>query len=146
MCFSEGHSQVTRMLDLVAALEWVRDNIEHFAGDPDRVTLVGQSGGGWKLSTLLGMRAARGLFHRAVVQSGSWSSHIPREAAAQVTRGYLQKLGLTRETLESGARTAVVAIAGRANRTGRARLRTGDRRRAHRRAAMGRGGNVNAVR
>jgi para-nitrobenzyl esterase len=58
------------MLDLVVALEWVRDNVASFGGDPSNVTIFGESGGGAKVSTLLAMPAARGLFHRAVVQSG----------------------------------------------------------------------------
>src|SRR5258708_18107839 len=87
------------MLDLVAALEWVRDNIEHFGGDPDCVTIFGQSGGGWKVSTLLAMPAARGLFHRAVIQSGSLVSHLPKEAAAQVSQAFIAQLGLTPATL-----------------------------------------------
>jgi len=61
------------MLDIVAALEWVRDNIAVLGGDPGRVTIFGQSGGGAKVSTLMGMPAAKGLFHRAIVQSGSFS-------------------------------------------------------------------------
>src|SRR4029078_6814524 len=60
------------MLDLVLALEWVRDNIAAFGGDPSRVTIVGQSGGGGKVSTLMAMPSAKGLFHRAVVMSGSF--------------------------------------------------------------------------
>src|SRR3546814_8522975 len=62
------------MLDIVAALEWVRDNIAGFGGDPGCVTIFGQSGGGAKVSTLMAMPSARGLFHRAIVQSGSFSS------------------------------------------------------------------------
>ena len=58
------------MLDLVLALEWVRDNISAFGGDPGNVTIFGESGGGYKVSTLLAMPAARGLFHRAIIQSG----------------------------------------------------------------------------
>jgi para-nitrobenzyl esterase len=88
------------MLDLVAALEWVRDNIEHFGGDPNCVTIFGQSGGGWKVSTLLSMPAARNLFHRAMIQSGSLVSHSPREAAAQVSRAFISQLGLTPATLD----------------------------------------------
>jgi len=87
------------MLDLVAALEWVRDNIANFGGDPDCVTLVGQSGGGWKVSTLLTMPAARNLFHRVVVQSGSLLSHMSREIAAQVSQALIGQLGLTPATL-----------------------------------------------
>ena len=57
--------------DLVAALQWVRDNVENFGGDPNLVTVDGQSGGGGKVSTLLAMPSAAGLFQRAIVQSGS---------------------------------------------------------------------------
>lgn len=59
------------LLDIVAALQWVRDNISRFGGDPSRVTIFGQSGGGGKVTMLLAMPAAKGLFHRAIVQSGS---------------------------------------------------------------------------
>jgi para-nitrobenzyl esterase len=58
-------------LDMLASLQWVRDNIERFGGDPGNVTIFGQSGGGGKVSTLLAMPAARGLFHRAIVMSGA---------------------------------------------------------------------------
>lgn len=58
------------LLDIVAALQWVRENIEAFGGDPNNVTLFGQSGGGCKINTLMGMPIATGLFHRAIVQSG----------------------------------------------------------------------------
>ena len=72
------------MLDLVAALEWVRDNIASFGGDPSRVTIFGQSGGGGKVSTLMAMPAAKGLFHRAIVMSGSFppASRSSEELAA----------------------------------------------------------------
>jgi para-nitrobenzyl esterase len=59
------------MLDVVAALEWVRDNIANFGGDPNNVTIFGQSGGAGKVSTLLAMPSAKGLFHRAIIQSGA---------------------------------------------------------------------------
>jgi para-nitrobenzyl esterase len=58
-------------LDIIAALDWVRENIGRFGGDSSRVLVFGQSGGGGKISTLMGMPAAKGLFHRAVIQSGS---------------------------------------------------------------------------
>ncbi len=83
------------MLDLVAALEWVRDNIANFGGDPKRVMIFGQSGGGWKVSALLGMPTARGLFHRAAVQSGSLLRHLSREAGAQMADALIKKLGLS---------------------------------------------------
>ena len=59
------------MLDLVAALQWVRDNIAAFGGDPGNVTIFGESGGGAKVSLLLAMPAARGLFHKGVIESGA---------------------------------------------------------------------------
>lgn len=82
------------MLDVVAALEWVRDNIEGFGGDPDNVTIFGQSGGAGKVSTLMAMPAARGLFHRAIAMSGSNLNGISPEAAAETTERYLDALGL----------------------------------------------------
>jgi para-nitrobenzyl esterase len=95
-----GDASAAGMLDLVAALKWVRDNIENFGGDPDCVTIFGQSGGGWKVSTLLAMPAARGLYHRAAIQSGSLVSHMPREAAMQVSQAFIAQLGLTPATLD----------------------------------------------
>lgn len=78
---------VCGVMDLVAALEWIRDNIEAFGGDPRCVTIFGQSGGGSKVLTLMGTAAAQGLFHRAVAQSppaiGAWA---PEEGAAQARR------------------------------------------------------------
>jgi para-nitrobenzyl esterase len=82
-------------LDLVLALRWVRDNIAEFGGDPERITLLGQSGGGAKIATLMAMPAAAGLFHRAVTMSGqqltaSGPLHARGRAAA-----LLEKLGVT---------------------------------------------------
>ena len=61
------------MLDLVAVLEWVRTNISRFGGDPGNVTIFGQSGGGGKVAALLAMPSAKGLFHRAINQSGPFT-------------------------------------------------------------------------
>ncbi|HEX5263680.1 MAG TPA: carboxylesterase family protein, partial [Phenylobacterium sp.] len=66
-----GMSGNAGQLDLVTALEWVRDNVAAFGGDPGNVTIFGQSGGGAKVSTLMAMPSAKGLFHKAIVQSGS---------------------------------------------------------------------------
>jgi para-nitrobenzyl esterase len=77
------------ILDLVAALEWIRDNIARFGGDPGNVTIFGQSGGGGKVSTLLAMPAAKGLFHKAVVESGSTLKQLSREQAQQNTEKFL---------------------------------------------------------
>jgi para-nitrobenzyl esterase len=65
------YAGVAGVMDMAASLEWVRDNIENFGGDPGRVMIFGQSGGGAKTSVMLGNPAAKGLFHRAAVQSGS---------------------------------------------------------------------------
>src|SRR3954453_19555395 len=71
------------MLDLVASLEWVRDNLARFGGDPGNVTIFGESGGGAKVSTLLAMPAAAGLFHRAAIQSGpGLRVQAPEQASA----------------------------------------------------------------
>jgi para-nitrobenzyl esterase len=77
------------MTDCVAALEWVRDNIERFGGDPANVTIFGQSGGGGKVSTLLAMPSAKGLFHKAIVQSGSYLRGVPKADAQATTEKFL---------------------------------------------------------
>jgi para-nitrobenzyl esterase len=83
------------MLDIIAALGWVRDNIAAFGGDPDNVTLFGQSGGGFKISMLMAMPAARGLFHKAIVQSGSVVRGNPPAIATRHAEWVLNHLGLT---------------------------------------------------
>ena len=82
------------MLDIVAALAWVRDHIAGFGGDPGNVTLFGQSGGGFKISMLMAMPAAAGLFHKAIVQSGSALRANPPDIAARHTIWVLRHLGL----------------------------------------------------
>ncbi|HZU71919.1 MAG TPA: carboxylesterase/lipase family protein [Acidimicrobiales bacterium] len=82
------------VLDLVLALRWVRDNIAEFGGDPENVTIFGESGGGGKVSVLMAMDAATGLFHRAVVQSGPWLRAVPAEDAAASAAKVLAELGL----------------------------------------------------
>jgi para-nitrobenzyl esterase len=82
------------MLDTIAALEWVRDNIAGFGGDPANVTIFGQSGGGGKVSTLMGMPAAKGLFHRAIAMSGSNVKGIPRDRANKGVEALLATLQL----------------------------------------------------
>jgi para-nitrobenzyl esterase len=76
------------MLDIVAALEWVRDNIASFGGDPGNVTIMGQSGGGAKVCTLTAMPSARGLFHKAVVESGA-SLRMGEKAVAEKLGSYV---------------------------------------------------------
>lgn len=80
------------MLDLVMALEWVRDNIASFGGDPSNVTIFGESGGGAKVSTLLVMPAARGLFHRAIIQSGPGLRAKAPEQAAELAEKFSTEL------------------------------------------------------
>ena len=82
------------MLDLVLALQWVRDNIAAFGGDPGNVTIFGESGGGYKVSTLLAIPAAKGLFHRAIVESGPGLKVRTREAATEASRTVLTALGV----------------------------------------------------
>ena len=82
------------MLDLVLALRWVRDNIAVFGGDPGCVTLLGQSGGGAKIATLMAMPAASGLFHRAATMSGQQLTASGPLHAAGRTRVLLDKLGV----------------------------------------------------
>jgi para-nitrobenzyl esterase len=82
------------LLDVVAVLEWVRDNITHFGGNPANVTLFGQSGGGLKISTLLAMPPAKGLFHKAIIESGALLKGIHRDEANKTTGRILAKLGL----------------------------------------------------
>ncbi|HUL83451.1 MAG TPA: carboxylesterase family protein, partial [Gammaproteobacteria bacterium] len=87
------------MLDIVHALKWVRDNIARFGGDPDRVTVFGQSGGGRKVATLLAMPSAKGLFHRAVIESGATIKLVEREQAARVAHELAAQLGLKNPSL-----------------------------------------------
>jgi para-nitrobenzyl esterase len=87
-------------LDIIAALEWVRDNIAAFGGDPDNVTLFGQSGGGGKVSSLMAMPAAHGLFKRAIVQSGAAVKGIARDAATQNAEKFLARLDLKPDQLD----------------------------------------------
>src|SRR5918998_1216780 len=84
-------------LDLVASLEWVRDNIARFGGDPGNVTIFGESGGGAKVCSMLAMPAARGLFHRGVVQSGAMQYLRTPDVAAALTDKVLGEVGLAPE-------------------------------------------------
>src|SRR5438874_7273626 len=79
------------MKDIIAGLEWIRDNITSLGGDPGNITIFGQSGGAGKVSTLLGMPAAQGLFHRAIAQSGSAITGAPREAATRAAKAIMAK-------------------------------------------------------
>jgi para-nitrobenzyl esterase len=85
---------IAGMLDIVAALNWVRDNIANFGGDPGNVTIFGESGGGAKVSVLMAMPAARGLFHKAVIQSGPGVEMASRADATETAKAMLGELGL----------------------------------------------------
>lgn len=89
------------MTDIVAALRWVKENIAYFGGDPDCVTIFGQSGGGGKVSTLMCMPSAKGLFHRAMVMSGSGSGSTPSSRASKVGERLAELLGLNQQTIDS---------------------------------------------
>jgi para-nitrobenzyl esterase len=82
------------ILDIVAALEWVRENIAHFGGDPNLVTIFGQSGGGRKVATLMSMPSAKGLFQRGIVESGAVLRLTTPEDAIHTTALLLAELGL----------------------------------------------------
>jgi para-nitrobenzyl esterase len=83
------------MLDIVAALEWVRDNIANFGGDPQNVTIMGQSGGGAKVCILTAMPCARGLFHKAVVLSGALRKSADKTYSEKLGAAVLKEAGLT---------------------------------------------------
>jgi para-nitrobenzyl esterase len=83
------------MLDIVLALQWVRDNIENFGGDPGNVTIFGESGGGGKVSVLMAMPGAKGLFHKAIVESGSTLRAGSREDANKAAEKLVTQLGVT---------------------------------------------------
>jgi para-nitrobenzyl esterase len=82
------------MLDIVHALQWVRANIAQFGGDPGKVTVFGQSGGGRKVATLLAMPSAKGLFHRAIIESGATLKLVERDQGALAARELMTKAGL----------------------------------------------------
>ena len=82
------------MQDIVAALQWVRENIAQFGGDAGNVTIFGQSGGGGKVSTLLAMPSAKGLFHRAIIESGSTLRQNTAEDATVLAHMFLARLNL----------------------------------------------------
>jgi para-nitrobenzyl esterase len=81
--------------DIVLALQWVRENISHFGGDPNLATIFGQSGGGRKVATLMSMPAAKGLFHRAIIESGAVLRLTTQEDAVHYTNLLLAELGLS---------------------------------------------------
>lgn len=88
------------LLDVARALQWIKENAAAFGGDPNNVTIFGQSGGAAKVSTLMAMPAAFGLFHRAIAQSGSQLTATPRDQAMATTEQLLKQLNLTTATVD----------------------------------------------
>lgn len=102
------------ILDQVLALEWTRDNIAAFGGDPDRVTIFGESAGGMSVGTLLGTPAAQGLFAQAIVQSGSATFAASSKSSTAVARSVLAEAGIdTIAELEVASTDAILAAQGK---------------------------------
>ncbi|WP_405384242.1 carboxylesterase/lipase family protein [Maribacter sp. LLG6340-A2] len=90
------------IMDMVKALEWVKNNISNFGGDPNNVTIFGQSGGGAKVTTLMAMPKAKGLFHKAINQSGSFrTAMLEKEDTQAIAKETLNILGLNANTVDS---------------------------------------------
>ncbi len=105
-----GYTANCALLDQIAALEWVHENITAFGGDPDQVTVMGESAGAMSIGALLGMPAAHGLFRRAILQSGAAGDLPTRPQAAQVARALLARLGLETSQLAALAEVPVEAL------------------------------------
>jgi len=102
------------MLDLVAVLEWVRDNIKTFGGDPGNVTIFGQSGGGGKVIALMAMPAAKGLFHRAIVQSGPFLKSLSPDYSGRLAELVIAELGLSKSQVNELQGISVDRLSGAA--------------------------------
>ena len=88
------------MLDIIAALQWVRDNISYFGGDPHNVTIFGESGGGGKVGTLMCMPVAKGLFHKAIIMSGTILNVNTHEMTQALGKAVLKELGIDGNNLD----------------------------------------------
>jgi len=88
------------VLDMIKALEWVNKNIAQFGGDPDNVTIFGQSGGGGKVNALLAAPAAKGLFNKGIIESGSMISFGDKEETRAISRAVVEHLGLNEKTID----------------------------------------------
>ena len=106
------------MLDIILALQWVRNNIEQFGGDADNVTIFGESGGGWKVSTLLAMPAAKGLFHRAIIESGSAISALSAEEGTERVRKLIRYLDIGEHDLHELVRMPAEVLLSRSSAAG----------------------------
>lgn len=88
------------MLDIVKALDWINKNIENFGGNPSDITIFGESGGGGKVGTLLCMPSASGLFHKAIIQSGTLLNTMTKEKSQALGLAVLENLGLSPDEIE----------------------------------------------
>lgn len=88
------------MLDVVAALQWVQSNIQALGGDPENITIFGESGGGGKVGTLMSMPAAEGLFHKAIIQSGTLLNVMTKGKSQSIGRALVEVLGLSPDNLQ----------------------------------------------
>lgn len=95
-----AHSANVGMLDVVKALEWVNNNIASFGGDPNNVTILGESGGGGKVGTLMGMPAAKGLFHKSIIQSGTLINVMTQEKSQKLGLAVLEKLEISPDQVD----------------------------------------------
>jgi para-nitrobenzyl esterase len=102
------------LLDLVAVLKWVKDNIAGFGGDPGNVTIFGQSGGGGKVACLMAMPSAKGLFHRAIIQSGPYLRVQSRETSREITEEVLRQSGLSPRDVDQLQHLSVDKLVGAA--------------------------------
>ena len=94
------YSGVVGVMDMVKALEWVHKNIAAFGGDPDNVTIFGQSGGGGKVNILLGTPSAKGLFNKGIIESGSMLGLADHASAGAMARRTVENLGLNEKTID----------------------------------------------
>jgi para-nitrobenzyl esterase len=116
------HSGNAGQLDLIAALNWVHENIEAFGGDPKRIMVNGESGGAGKIATLLAMPKARGLFARAALQSGS-ANHLPtRDQAAEWAEGLLKELQVPKNDVRQLQKLPFAALIAAASKMDLARI------------------------
>ena len=107
------------LLDVVACLEWIRDNISAFGGDPSNVTIVGQSGGGGKVANILCMPSAKDLFNKAIIMSGVFYDNNSRELSQQLGLEVLNQLGISPEEVDNIKDVPYAELAAAGNRASR---------------------------